>query len=62
MLWVKSYGAVRPRIGVTIRGRCFVYRMVSHSGFYWSKRWWCGSGISWTICKSFAPRSRQWSV
>ena len=24
-----------------------------------SKRWWGGSGISWTICKSFAPRSRQ---
>jgi len=26
----------------------------------WSKRWWSGNGISWTIiCKSFAPRSRQ---
>jgi len=23
------------------------------------QRWWGGSGISWTICKSFAPRSRQ---
>ena len=23
------------------------------------KRWWDGSGISWTICKLFAPRSRQ---
>jgi len=22
-------------------------------------RWWGGCGISWTICKSFAPRSRQ---
>ena len=22
-------------------------------------RWWAGSGISWTICKSSAPRSRQ---
>ena len=33
--------------------------MVNHSGFYWSKRWWGGSGISWTICKSFAPRDRQ---
>ena len=21
--------------------------------------WWGGSGISWTMCKSFAPRSRQ---
>jgi len=30
-----------------------------HSGFCWSKRWWGGSGISWTICKSFAPCSRQ---
>jgi len=30
-----------------------------HSGFYWHKRWWGGSGISWTICKSFAPRYRQ---
>ena len=29
------------------------------SRFYWSKRWWGGSGINWTICKSFAPRSRQ---
>ena len=26
---------------------------------FWSKRWWGGSGISWTICKSFTPRSRQ---
>ena len=34
-------------------------RRVNHSGFYWSKRWWGGSGISWTIYKSFAPRSRQ---
>ena len=25
---------------------------------YWSKRWWVGSGIGWTICKSFAPRCR----
>ena len=32
---------------------------MNHSGFYWSKRWWGGSGICWTICKSFAPRSRQ---
>jgi len=32
---------------------------LNQSGFYWSKRWWGGSGISWTICKSFAPRSRQ---
>jgi len=22
-------------------------------------RWWGGSGISWAICKSFAPRCRQ---
>jgi len=34
-------------------------RKVNHSVFYWSKRWWGGSGISWTICKSFAPHSRQ---
>ena len=33
--------------------------MTNHSGFYWSKRWWGGSGISWTICKLFAPCSRQ---
>jgi len=26
---------------------------------YWSKRWRGGSGISWTIRKSFAPCSRQ---
>ena len=32
-------------------------RKVNHSGFYWSKRWW--GGISWTICKSFVPHSRQ---
>jgi len=25
----------------------------------WSKRWWGGSGIRWTICKSFASRSDQ---
>jgi len=29
------------------------------SGFYWSKRWGVAAGISWAICKSFAPRSRQ---
>jgi len=34
-------------------------RKVNCSGFYWSKRWWGGSGISWTMCKSSAPRSRQ---
>jgi len=33
--------------------------MVNQSGFYCSKRWRGGSGISWTICKSFAPLSRQ---
>jgi len=33
-------------------------RKINHSGFYWSKKW-SDSGISWTICKSFAPRSRQ---
>ena len=32
---------------------------VNHSGFYWSNRWWGGSGISCTICTSFAPHSRQ---
>jgi len=31
----------------------------NHSGFSWSKKWWGGSGISWTICKSFAFHSRQ---
>jgi len=34
-------------------------RKVNHSRFYWSKRWWGGSGISWTICKSFAPGCRH---
>ena len=29
-----------------------------HSGFYWSKRWWSGSGIIWKICKT-ASRSRK---
>jgi len=37
----------------------FALWVSSHSGFYWSKRWWGSSGISWTICKSFAPRFRQ---
>jgi len=37
-------------------------RKVNHSGFYWSKRWLGGSGISWTICKSFAPRFRQITI
>jgi len=27
----------------------------------WSKRWWGGSGISCTICKSFATRFRQYT-
>jgi len=27
--------------------------------FKWSKRWWSGSDISWTTCKSFALCSRQ---
>jgi len=34
-------------------------RKVNHSGVYYAMRWWGGSGISRTICKSFAPRSRQ---
>ena len=34
-------------------------RKVNHSGFYWSKRRQSVSGISWTICQSFAPHSRQ---
>jgi len=34
-------------------------KKVNHSGFYWGKRWWGGSSISWTIGKSFAPRSRH---
>jgi len=33
-------------------------RKVNRSGFYWSERRLGGSGISWAICKSFAPRSR----
>jgi len=37
-------------------------RKVNHFGFYYSRRWWGGSGISWTICKSFAPRSGQITV
>ena len=32
---------------------------LNQSGFYWSKRWWGGSGIRWTICKSSAPHYRQ---
>jgi len=49
-----------------ILGRIFYFatpvtgtRKVIDSGFYWSERWWGGSGISWNICKSFASRSRQ---
>jgi len=34
---------------------CSLIWKVNHSGFYWSKRWWGGSGISWTMCKLFAP-------
>jgi len=34
-------------------------RKVNHSGLYCNKSRWAGSGISWTICRSFAPRSRQ---
>jgi len=32
---------------------------LNQSGFEWSKRRWGDSGISLTMCKSFAPRSRQ---
>jgi len=35
-----------------------LHRMPNHSGYYWSKKWWGGSGISWSICKSFALHSR----
>jgi len=35
-----------------------VPKRYNQSGFYWSKRQWVVSGISWDICKS-APRSRQ---
>jgi len=31
---------------------------LNQSGFWWSNRWRGGSGISWIICKSFAPCSR----
>ena len=34
-------------------------RKVNYAGSYWSKRWWGGSGIGCTICKSSAPHSRQ---
>jgi len=34
-------------------------KKVNHSGFSWNRRWWGGSGISWTICKSFSPQCRQ---
>jgi len=34
-------------------------RKVNHSGFWKSKRWWNGRGISWTICKSPPPWSKQ---
>jgi len=37
----------------------FYERQIVDSGFYWYKRWWGGSGISWTTCKSFAPCSKQ---
>jgi len=30
-----------------------------HQFFAWNRWWWGGSGISWTTCKPFAPRSRQ---
>ena len=49
-----------PFNGLSSKTTCVSrHQTVNHSGFYWSKRWWGGSGISWTICKSFAPRSRQ---
>jgi len=34
----------------------------NHSGFYWSKRWWGGNCISWTIWKLFTPCSRQMTM
>jgi len=38
---------------------CAGSRKVNHSGFYWSKRRWGDSGISWIIHNSFTPCSRQ---
>jgi len=35
------------------------HRLPSTFFWVWSKRWWGVIGISWTICKSFAPCSRQ---
>jgi len=34
-------------------------RLNNQSGLWWNKRWLGGSGISRTICTSFAPCSRQ---
>ena len=34
-------------------------RRINYSGFFWSRDDRGGSGISWNICKSFAPWSRQ---
>jgi len=34
-------------------------KKVNHSGFYMKQEMMGGSGISWTICKSFAHRCRQ---
>ena len=37
------------------------YYYNTQTGFKWDKRWWGFgiNGISWTICKQSAPRSRQ---
>jgi len=37
-------------------------RRANHPRFYWNKIWQGGSGISWTICKSFAPHMMQLSA
>jgi len=35
------------------------WKYIWQGGHKWSKRWWGGSGISWSICRSSALCSRQ---
>ena len=64
--YVPADATAGPSSLAPLKSRWFTYLVLAYLGcpgkrlLNWcSSRWWGGCGISWTICKSFAPRSRQ---
>jgi len=53
------YCFTKIQTGVTFLVSAYLGHLAKESVNGSVKRWRGGSGISWTICKSFAPRSRQ---